>query len=48
MLNGEKTFSMSLRNGQFIKSRWSVKGGVYVWFDASPQIAAQAGFSKVC
>jgi hypothetical protein len=30
MFNGEKTFSMGLRNGQFMKSRWSVKGGVNV------------------
>jgi hypothetical protein len=31
MFNGEKTFSMGLHNGQFMKSRWSVKGGVNVW-----------------
>jgi hypothetical protein len=31
MFNGEKTVSMGLHNGQFMKSRWSVKGGVNVW-----------------
>ena len=38
MFNGEKTFSMGPRNGQFMKSRWSVKGGVNVWSAVSPQI----------
>jgi len=28
MFNGAKTFSMGLRNSQFMKSRWSVKGAV--------------------
>lgn len=31
MFNGETTFSMGLRKGQSMKSRWSVKGGVNVW-----------------
>jgi hypothetical protein len=48
MFNGEKTFSMGLRNGQFMKPRWSVKGGVNVWSAASPQIAAQVALSKAC
>lgn len=48
MFNGEKTFSMGLRNNQFMKSRWSVKGGVNVWSAASLQIAAQAVLLKAC